>query len=86
MNQTLSKRSYSSAQEMRDDFWRIHYATKQTTNRPNERLWSRMHKDGPGSVASRLWDNQHSLWNTGRTWLPDHGPTVLRLFGNGGAE
>lgn len=80
MNATLSKRKYKSLREMERDFWRIYYAKETFSKRPNERLWYRMHEDGHGSLAERLWNNAYGMLNSGRSWIPDHGPTVRRLF------
>lgn len=80
MNPTLTKRKYETHEEMERDFWRIHYQRETTGNRPNERLWERMHEDGIGSVAERLWNNQYRMLNGGGCWIPCHGPTVRRLF------
>jgi len=77
----LSKRKYYSAEEMSEDFWRIHYAKEKTHKRPNERLWQRMDEDGVESLARKLWHNQWMMLNGSGCWIPSHGPTNRRLFG-----
>ena len=77
----LSKRTYSSLDELSRDFWHRHYARKQTPRIPSHRLWQRMQSDGPDSLASRLWHNAWDLRNTNSAmaWLPDH-PVIVRRF------
>ena len=77
----LSKRKYASQLEMEKDFWEIHYAKENHVKRPSERLWQKMHQDRIGSLAGKLWNNQYRMLNSGRIWLPCHGPTVRALFG-----
>lgn len=77
----LSKRSYDSLDAMERDFWERHYARQETPRVPSLRLWQRMHADGVGSLADKLWHNSWNLKNTNsaRVWLPDH-PAVVRRF------
>ena len=77
----LSKRSYASLDELSRDFWQRHYARQETPSVPSHRLWQRMHADGVGSLADKLWHNAWNLKNTNsaRVWLPDH-PAIVRRF------
>jgi len=80
VSSVLSKRRYTSAEEMAADFWKNHYAKENTHTRPNERLWQRMNKDGVESLARKLWHNQWRMLNGGGCWIPSHGPTNRKLF------
>ena len=80
VSSVLSKRRYDTAEEMSNDFWKNHYANEKPHKRPSEKLWQKMHEDGVGSVASRLWHNQWRMLNGGGCWIPSHGPTNRRMF------